>query len=273
MKLKSVLITLSLVLFYTGLPAVHAQHNVPPEALDQVGVTEKLGEYITGDITLYNEQGEPVQLDDYLNNGRPLVLAMVYYECPMLCNLILQGLERGVRELAWQPGNQFDILTVSISSEETPALARQAKQTTIERLGRPEVADGWHFMTGEENQVRRLGDQVGFYYAWNEETQEYMHGSTLIFIAEDGKISRYLHGIDYPEFMLRNALSDAANGRIGSPFERAVLFCFQFDPSSGSYVPVAVKIMKLGGLATLLLLGAFLGFFFLREKKATSHNN
>jgi protein SCO1 len=254
------------------VPYAHSQYNTPPEDLANVGVTEKLGEYVSGDIRLVNEYGEEVTLEKYLNNGRPLMLAMVYFECPMLCNLILQGMMKGVSELSWQPGKEFDILTVSISPTETHELAMANKQRYLDRLGNPEAANGTHFLTGTEEQVRRLGDQVGFYYQWNERTQEYMHGSTLIFLSETGRVSRYLHGIDYPELMLRNALSDAAQGRIGSPIDRLVLYCFQYDASAGSYVPVAVNIMKLGGVATLLILGVFLGFFFLRERRSGSND-
>ncbi len=254
------------------VPHAHSQHNVPPEDLANVGITEKLGEYVSGDIRLVNEKGEVVVLEKYLNNGRPLMLAMVYFECPMLCNLILQGMMKGVGELSWQPGREYDILVVSISPTETPELAIANKQMYLDRLGNHEASDGIHFLTGTEEQVRRLGDQVGFYYQWNEQTQEYMHGSTLIFLSETGRVSRYLHGIDYPELMLRNALSDAAQGRIGSPIDRIVLYCFQYDAAAGSYVPVAVNIMKLGGAATLLVLGVFLGFFFLRERKSGNSN-
>ncbi|MDG5765974.1 SCO family protein [Balneolales bacterium ANBcel1] len=266
MKLQLLLMMACLLPLLYAAPAA-SQHNIPPRELENVGITEKLGEYISGDITLFNEHGEEVTLDSYLNNGRPIILAMVYYECPMLCNLILQGMMRGVRDLSWQPGEEYDILAVSISPTETPELARESKQIYVEMLNNPEAADGIHFMTGSEAEVRRLGDEVGFYYQWNEQTQEYMHGSALIFLSENGRISRYLNGIDYPELMLRNALSDAADGRIGTALDRVVLYCFQFDASSGSYVPVAVNIMKLGGAATLLLLGLFLGFFYYRERK------
>lgn len=264
-----------LILLAASVQQAHTQHNVPPEELANVGVTEKLGEYVSGDIQLFNEYGEEVKLEQYMNNGRPLLLAMVYFECPMLCNLILQGMMNGVRELAWQPGKEFDILTVSISPTETPELALANKENYLKRLGNPDAADGIHFLTGSEEQVRRLGDEVGFYYQWNEQTREYMHGSTLIFLSENGRIARYLHGIDYPELMLRNALYDAAEGRIGSTVDRIVLYCFQYDSSSGSYVPVAVNIMKLGGVATLLILGIFLGFFYYRERKSAhkEHQN
>ncbi len=236
------------------------------DRLDGVGITEKLGDYISKDTRFFNEHGEEVAIGDYLNNGRPLVLALVYYECPLLCNLILNGLATAVGDLQWQPGNQYDIITVSIAPEETPEMAAEKKEAYIHSLGRPEIADGWHFLTGTEDQIQKLADEVGFGFKWDEETQEYFHGSTLIFLSEQGRISRYLNGIDYPEFMMRNALSDAANGRIGSTIERMVLFCFQFDENSGSYVPVAINIMKIGGAFTLLVLGLFLGFLWFREK-------
>ena len=263
---------LLILVFGAALHETAAQHNIPPEELENVGVTEKPGEFVSHDIMLYNEHGEEVRIGRYLDNGRPVILAMVYYECPMLCNLILQGMMKGVGELSWQPGEEYDILVVSINPDESPDLARTSKENYVKALGNPDAGKGIHFFTGVEKEVRRLGDEVGFYYQWNEKNREYMHGSTLIFLSEEGKISRYLHGIDYPELMLRNALYDAADGRIGSPFDRVVLYCFQYDSTSGSYVPVAVNIMKIGGTATLLLLGLFLGFFFFRERRSQKLN-
>ncbi|MDI6402226.1 SCO family protein [Balneolaceae bacterium ANBcel3] len=257
---------LLLVFFLWNTPAF-SQHNIPPDQLKDVGVTEKLGETVDLSIRLTNEEGEEVTLGDYLNNGKPVILAMVYYECPMLCNLILQGLMRGIRDISWTPGVEFEVLAVSINPDETPEIARNHKQGYLEQIADPEAVHGIHFLTGEENDVRRLGDQVGFYYAWNEQTQEYMHGSTLIFLSPEGRISRYLHGIDYPGLMIRNALFDAADGRIGSSLDRIVLYCFQYDAASGSYVPVAMNIMKIGGIVSVLFLGLFLGFFFFREHR------
>ena len=271
MRLSFFVLLLTVSLAFT--PLASAQHNITPEELENVQVTEKLGNYISGDITLHNEYGDQVRIDDYLDNDRPLMLALIYFECPMLCNLILQGMMRGVSELDWQPGEEFDILAVSISPEEGPELAHANKQNYLEELGNPDAATGMHFLTGTESEVRRLADQVGFGYQWNDQTQEYMHGSTLIFLSEQGRVSRYLHGVDYPELMIRNALSDAAEGRIGSTMDRIVLYCFQYDADAGTYVPVAVNIMKLGGVATLLLLGAFLGFFFFRERKPSARQS
>lgn len=245
--------------------SVASNISVASDRLDGVGVTEKLGNYISMDTRFFNEHGEEVEIGSLLNNGRPAVLALVYYECPLLCNLILNGLATAVSQLQWTPGNQYDIITVSISAKETPEMAREKKQAYIHSLGRPEIEQGWHFLTGTEDQIRKLADEVGYGFTWDEETQEYFHGSTLIFLSSSGMVSRYLHGIDYPEFDMRNALFDAANGRIGNTIERMVLFCFQYDANSGSYIPVAINIMKLGGAFTLLVLGLFLGILWFRD--------
>lgn len=253
--------------------SVDAQrHSTPespesPEDMEEVQVTEKLGDQVSADITLYNEEGEQVQVGDYLNNDKPVLLALVYYECPMLCNLILNGLRDGLEELSWTPGDEFEVLTVSIAPDETPELAKDSKKMYLDDIGRPEAADGWHFMTGEEDQIRRLADEVGFGYKWNESTQEYVHSSSLIFLSDEGVVTRYLHGIDYPELALRNALYDAADGNIGSSLDRVILYCYEYDENSNAYIPVAVNIMKVGGVFTIILLGGFLGILWYRERR------
>ncbi|MEX0686643.1 MAG: SCO family protein [Balneolales bacterium] len=262
--------------FFTVIPLllftqrIAAQVNEVPAEIEGVGLTEKLGDQISGDIMIINENGEEVPVSDYLNKGRPVILNLVYYECPMLCNLIMNGLSKGVGELSWTPGEEYEILSVSISPAETHELASVKKANYMQELNRPGAEDGWHFMTARESQVRRLASEVGFSYNYDEETGEYNHGATLIFLSEDGTISRYLAGIDYPELTLRNALYDAADGKIGSVIDRAVLYCFKYDSKKGSYVPFALNIMKLGGLATVMVMGIFLGIFWIREKK---HNN
>ncbi|MEX0928743.1 MAG: SCO family protein [Balneolales bacterium] len=248
------------------------QVNERPSVLDGVGLTEKLGDVVSGDILLINEEGKEVSLSAYLNNGKPVILNLVYYECPMLCNLILNGLQKGVSELSWKPGEDYDILSVSISPDETHEVASMKKDNYMKALGMPGAEAGWNFMTARESQVKKLADEVGFGYEYDEESGEYLHASTLIFLSESGTISRYLGGIDYPELMLRNALYDAADGRIGSAVDRMVLYCFKYDPDKDSYVPFAQNIMKLGGLATILVLGSFLGIFWVREKKYTNPN-
>lgn len=239
--------------------------NTPPELRD-VGITEKLGDRIPGDITFFNENGEEVTISDFLSAGKPLIITPIYFECPMLCNLILNGVTYGLRDLNWQIGDQFEVLTFSIDPDETPELASQNKESYLRLLGKPEAADGWHFLTATQENVDRMADAIGFNFKWSDEAQEFLHGSAIMFVSPDGTITRYLYGIDYTELALRNALFDAANGRIGSTLERVMLFCYTFDPNSRSYVPNAMNIMKVGGLLTMSFLGIFLGLLWFRKK-------
>lgn len=244
-----------------------SQINQLPDELKDVGITEKLGDYIPSDVQLTNQDGELVTIGDYLNRGKPFILNLVYYECPSMCNFIMNSLTDTMKELSWVAGDEFEVLTVSMAYDETWELARENKTAYIDFLDREGAADGWHFFVGEKSEVKRLTDSVGFYYKWDENSQEYLHASAIIFLSPDGMVSRYLYGMDYHELDVRNALFDAAEGKIGSTLERVLLFCYTYDPDSGSYVPYAVNIMKVGGVLTLVVLGFFLGIFWYRERK------
>jgi protein SCO1 len=233
--------------------------------LREIGVNERLGDVIPGDITLINENGENITIADFLSRGKPLIITPIYYECPMLCNLILNGVTYGLRDLTWQIGERFEVLTFSIDPDETSELARNNKESYLRLLGKPEATNGWHFLTGDEQNIQRLTEALGYKFKWSEEAQEFLHGSAIMFISPNGRITRYLYGIDYPELSLRNALFDAAEGRIGSTIERVMLYCFTFDPDSRSYVPNAIRIMKVGGAITLAFLGIFLGLLWFRK--------
>jgi protein SCO1 len=247
-----------------------SQTNQLPDELKDVGITEKLGDYIPDDIQLTNQDGELVMLGDYLNRGKPFILNLVYYECPSMCNFIMNSLTDTMKELRWSAGNEFEVLTVSMAYDETWELARENKTAYVNFLNREGAADGWHFFVGEESEVKRLTDAVGFYYKWDEKSQEYLHASAIIFLSPGGMVSRYLYGIDYHELDVRNALFDAADGKIGTTLERVLLFCYTYDPDSGSYVPYAMNIMKVGGVITVIGLGLFLGIFWIRERRKTS---
>ncbi len=261
---------ISLFLLFSWSAAV-AQLNVTPAEVRDIGVTEMLGDKVPMDITFRDEDGDVVTLGDYLAKGKPIILTPIYFECPSLCNLILNGVTEGLSELNWQIGDQFEVITFSINPEETPELASDKKKSYLRLLGKPEAADGWHFLTMEESEITRLTDAIGFHFKWSEEAQEYLHGSAIMFISPDGTITRYLYGVYYPELALRNALFDAAEGRIGSVMERVMLYCFTYDPDSRSYVPYAVNIMKIGGLLTVSFLGIFLGL--LRFRKGSKNIN
>jgi protein SCO1 len=250
---------------------VHSQVNQLPAELENVGITERLGSYVPGDVRLTNEKGETVQLSDYLNNGKPFILNLVYYECPSMCNFIMNSLTDVMKELRWVAGNEFEVLTVSMAWNETWQLARDNKIAYTEFLDREGAADGWHFLVGEKDEIKRLTDSAGFYYKWDEQSREYLHTAALIFLDAEGKISRYLYGIHYDELDIRNALYDAADGRIGTTAERVLLYCYTYDPDSGSYVPYAVNIMKIGGIITLMGISLFLGILWIRERKKSQN--
>ncbi|MFN2374820.1 MAG: SCO family protein [Cyclonatronaceae bacterium] len=265
--LKAFLI--SAVILLGSASAGFSQTNQLPEALSDVGITEKLGDYIPADVQLTNQDGELVLLGDYLNGGKPFILNLVYYECPSMCNFIMNSLTDTMKELRWTAGKEFDVLTVSMAYDETWELAKENKTAYVNFLNREGAADGWHFFVGEKSEVKRLTDAVGFYYKWDEKSQEYLHASAIIFLSPDGMVSRYLYGMDYHELDVRNALFDAAEGKIGSTLERVLLFCYTYDPDSGSYVPYAMNIMKVGGVITVIGLGLFIGIFWIRERKKT----
>ena len=181
-----------------------------------------------GDIQLVNSMGETVTVDELLSSGKPLIFTPIYYECPMLCNLILNGVTYGLRDLQWQIGDRFEVVTFSIDPAETPELARDNKESYLRLLGKPEAADGWHFMTADQQNIDRLTDALGFEFVWSDEAQEFLHGSAIMFVSPNGMITRYLYGIEYTELSLRNALFDAAEGKIGTTLERVMLFCYTF---------------------------------------------
>lgn len=236
-----------------------------PAVFEGVGLTEKLGEKVPADIAFVDESGRPVTIGSYFQSDKPVLLNLVYHDCPMLCNLLLDGMTKSLRELDWTPGEQFEVVTVSFSALEGPDLAARQKERYVELLGRSEATDGWHFLTGSEESIQQLARSVGFEFKWVEEQQQYAHPAALIFLGSDGKITRYLYGLEFRSGDVRKALLEASEGTIGNTLDRVVLFCFQYDPGANSYVPHALNIMKLGGLLTMLLLGAMLAIFWRRE--------
>lgn len=236
-----------------------------PSVFEGVGIDPQLGEVIPGDLTFRNEQGEAVALQDYFDGERPILLTLVYHNCPMLCNVFLDKVTASLRDLAWKPGAEFEMLTVSFNAIETPALAARQKERYVDLLGAPEAADGWHFLTGNQEAISALTDAVGFSYRWVEEQQEFAHPTALIFLSGDGKITRYLPGIDFPARNIRTALVEASEGTVGTALDQIYLYCFRYDPQANSYAPYAVNIMKIGGLLTALALGATLLVLWRRE--------
>jgi protein SCO1 len=240
-----------------------------PAALEGVGVDEKLGETIPLDATFTDSDGNRVTIADLMEPGKPVLLNPLYFECPMLCNIVVEGVFKVVEELRWSPGRDYTIISFSINPDEDYTMAAKSKERLMADLDRRGASDGWHFLTGTEDQIQKLTEAAGFKYKKDEKTGEYLHAASIILLSPEGVITRYLHGAAFPEFDLRNALYEAADGQIGSPMQRAILYCFTYDPASESYVPVAMNIMKLGGLATVIILGIFLGLFWTKERRSS----
>jgi protein SCO1/2 len=236
-----------------------------PQELGGVGVEERLGTVLDGNLEFIAENGRPVRLSQYLNQGRPVVLNFVYYSCPMLCSLVMNGLTSSIRELPWTPGNEYEIVTISIDPREMYTLAATKKQAQLLSFDRP--APGWHFLSDYNDNAKKLAEQAGFHYRWDKDRQQYAHSASLILLTPDGKIARYLYGIKYKAFDLRMGLTEARDGKMRSTGEHLLLYCFQYDPLSKSYVMTAKNIMRGGGALTVFILGASLMRFWRKERE------
>ena len=237
-----------------------------PGVLRGVGVDERLGSMIPVEAVFLDSEGHEVILGDYLNQDRPVLFNFVYHNCPMLCSIALETLGQTLSDLEWTPGQEFDVVTVSFGAGETPDMAARAKERMITKLGRPEAAEGWHFLVGDSTSIQLLTRSVGYSFKWVAQTREYAHPAVLVFAGDDGKITRYLHGIDPPADDVRKALVEASEGKVGSAMDQILMFCYQYDPDSNSYVIHATNLMKLGGLFTLMVIGLGLFVFWRKER-------
>ncbi len=235
-------------------------------ALKHAGISERFGESIPLDTELVDESGATVRLGDIVNGERPVILTFVYHTCPMLCSMVLEAVTQSIRDIDWTPGIEYEILTVSIGVDDTPTSAATQKERYLKKFGRPEAAPGWHFLTGEPSAVRSLADAVGFGYDYDEESGEYGHAAVVILLSPDGKVNRYLYGINYPSFDLRAGLVEASEGRVGNIVDRLIMYCFLYDPAEGSYVPQAWLAMRLAGGFTVVLLAGLLAMLWRRER-------
>lgn len=238
-----------------------------PDPFAGVGVTERLGEALPADARLVDDAGRSVTLGEFFDGDRPTVVAFVYHSCPMLCSLILDGVTRAMRETDLQLGTDYQALAISFDPEDTPDRAAHAKELYVGRLpDQPVAAEGWHFLTGTEEDIARVTEAFGFGFAWNERQQEYAHSAAAFFVSPSGTLTRVLYGIEFPPRDFRTALLEASEGRIGSPVDQLILYCFPYNPEAGSYTLHAANAMKVGGVFTLILIGGFLLFFWSRER-------
>jgi protein SCO1/2 len=253
------------VLLALGALSAEAADPVLPRELEGVGVDEKLGEKIDLNLEFMATDGYPKPLKNYFGKGRPVILNLVYYTCPMLCNLVLNGQTNVLREIPWTPGKEYDVVTISIDPTETWNLAIEKRATVMASFDRP--APGWHFFTDYNGNVKKLADQVGWRYKYDPRGKQYAHSSAIMILTPEGKISRYLYGIKYNPRDVRLALAEASEEKIGMTIERVMLMCFHYDPQAGSYVVFASNVMKLGGVLTVLAIGFFLYRMWRSERR------
>ena len=244
-----------------GVPALAGM----PELLQEVGLDQRLNAQIPLNLTFKDESGRTVKLGDYFGS-RPVILTLNYFECPMLCTEVLNGLTGALSTLNFSIGKEFDVVTVSFDPRDTPELASAKKANYVRRYRRDGAADGWHFLTGNEPEISMLTRAVGFRYAYNKAVGQYAHASGIIVATPDGRLSHYFYGIEYGPRDLRLALIEAADRKIGSPADQLLLACFHYDPSSGKYSLAVMRIVRAGGVATLLVIGVAVVMMRRRER-------
>ncbi len=244
-----------------------------PAALRDVGFDQRLDAQVPLDIRLRDEAGREVRLGDYFGD-KPVLLSLAYYTCPMLCTLHLEGLARSLKPLSMSVGKEFTVLTVSFDPRDTPERAAEKKQHTLARYDRPGAERGWHFLTGDAEQIAALTEAVGFRTQYDEQRGEYAHPAGIVLLTADGRVSRYLFGIDLAPRDLRLALVETAERKIGSLVDQVLLFCFHYDPAMGRYSGIALSSVRIGGILTVLALVGLIGGALLREssrRRAARH--
>jgi protein SCO1/2 len=250
------------------LPTERVTEAVPPAGampslLQDIGLDQKLNEKLPLTLDFVDETGKAVKLGDYFGK-RPVILALVYYECPMLCTQVLNGLVSALGVMNFTVGKEFDIVAVSFDPGETPELARGKKASYVDRYKRPGSEGGWHFLTGSQHAITQLTRAVGFRYAYNAEIDQYAHASGVMVATPDGRLSHYFYGIEYAPRDLRLALIDAADRKIGSPVDQLLLACFHYDPKSGKYSLAIMRFVQAAGILTVA--GISLGILLLRRR-------
>ncbi|MBA4123652.1 MAG: SCO family protein [Acidobacteria bacterium] len=286
LKLK-LLLSLSILLLATNVSAQKSEHyNSPlyapktydpsqagvssglPPILKGVGIEQKLNEQLPLSAEFKDEDGNVVKLGDYFGKEKPVILALVYYECPMLCNEVLNGLTGSLKGISFDAGKEFEVVAISFDVRENdkPDLAKNKRASYLNRYGRPGAENGWHFLTGTQSEIDRVTQAVGFNYQFDEASNQFAHAGGVMIITPEGKISRYLYGIDYAPKDLKFALMDSAEGNIGNPAEQLYLYCFHYDPATGKYGLQILSVMRLMAIATIVgIVGMF--FVFWRSNK------
>jgi protein SCO1/2 len=248
------------------LAAFLSGETARPPMLKDVGIDQHLGQPLPLDAIFQDEAGHAVRLGQYFV-GRPVILALAYYNCPMLCTQVFNGLTSSLRVLSFDAGKEFEVVAVSFDPNDRPADARAKKKPYVEQYGRPGAAAAWHFLTGSTASIERLTEAVGFHYRYDDSIGQFAHASAIYVATPEGKLSRYFYGIEYAPRDLRLGLIEASNHRIGSPVDQILLFCYHYDPKLGRYSAAVLKVVRFGGVAAVLILSAFLTVMWTRDRR------
>jgi protein SCO1/2 len=235
----------------------------PDSVLNQIGIDQKIGAQIDPKITFHDESGQTVRLGDYLTT-KPVILTPVYYECPMLCSMLLNGMVKTLHVLPFTAGKEFEIVTYSIDPNEKPDLAKDKKQHYVRDYGRSGAAAGWHFLTGDSESIHALSDEIGFRYTYDAYTKQWAHTSGIVVLTPGGVVSQYFYGIEYDPSDLKLSLVQASNKKLGSLTDHVLLYCFQYNPTTGKYSLAIMRMLRAAAVATVLLIA---GFVFIESRK------
>jgi protein SCO1/2 len=245
--------------------------NVPPQFKD-VTFAQQLGQKLPLDVQLKDETGRSVALGEYFGK-RPVILAFVYYQCPLLCTQIMNGISSALKVLPYTPGNEFDIVLVSFDPRDTPEAANAKKRAHLDHWAARDTANGWHFLTGDEASIRQVTSAAGFTYQWDAETQQFAHVSGLLVATSDGTLSKYFYGVEFSPKDLRLALVESGKGKVGSLVDELLLYCYQYDPTHGKYGAVFMNIMRLGGVLTMIFIGGFILLMRRRDARTAAERH
>jgi protein SCO1 len=243
--------------------------NGLPDALKKVGVEQRLGASLPLDLRFKDENGAVVPLGTYFRSGRPVIVAFVYYDCPMLCNQVLNGLTGALKGMNFNAGKEFEVVAISFDAREfdKPELAKNKKASYMERYGRPGTEHGWHFLTADQATIDNITSAAGFSYKWDEKTNQFAHAAGIMVASPQGRLTRYLYGIDYAPKDLKFAVMESADNKVGSTAEQLLLYCYHYDPSTGKYGLAILRVLRLAGVATVLGMGLMAWVFWRRNKK------
>ncbi len=239
-----------------------------PAGLQGVTIEQNLNQQVPLNLVFRDEFGRSLPLSTYFSGHKPVLLALVYYTCPMLCNLVLTGMESSLRAISLNPGRDFEVVAVSFDPRDTPEIAAAKRASYLQRYRRPDTANGWHFLTGDEANIKALTAAVGFRYKLDPVTGQYAHASAIMILTPGGKLSRYFYGVEYAPRDVRLGLVEASQNKIGSPVDQMLLFCYHYDPSTGKYGALVMKMVRVAGAGFVLVFGGILLFVLRREKRS-----